>query len=428
MQRIGVLCLTLGCLLVLQACNGTTSGSGASAEINNLSDIPSLNLKDYDYSDDASESAKLAFKGAVGENSRAGCEAHALFGEATRHSQNVENFMCYIRSIHEYTSGQVDFADTGFNYYRLTFSDEEPAENEQQEGPPPVVYVRLGRDGNEVTMDVCQGDPLSRSIELRLNADGEAITGSINERHQGFDDFGPEPVEVDETMSMTVSLTPNADGELVGEFNVEFSGSFGSGILNATADPATKTNTVNGAHSFDDENFGTFDNAMAAAWTTYSTGTTSGSARAEISASFPAPTLQQCIEWGIPEEEAALYCADICYDHEGNQTAAVDGMCPFSDSISQSFDIDAANFPPDFTIISTSEHENMIAETTLLDADSADPGFDTTWDCTAGDGDFVAVDLTAADFSSCEEGNRDFDELHGICHEREQVENGQDGP
>ncbi len=419
--------------------SSTSSDSDSSAtQISNLGDLPSLDLSDYDYSDTENNTVSAKLGGlkvatkSEGDFSRAGCETLALKAEAIRFSKELQMFNCYITQVHAQSEGEVDFDDNGdWKYLHLIFSDEADAgqsqghgegpEGEHDEGPPAQVYTRFKKSGDQISMDACNeeddGD-LRKDVEVRYTT-GDAISGTIVNQFVGSDDQGNTFEDKLQIEALFEPSTENAD-ELVATFSMNFLGAWGNGVLSFSADPATLTNVISGGHSAEYEG-NEFTNRMVSRFGINDDGSVLGSARVSFNASFPAPDAQQCQQWGVPEEHLNS-CVDKCYDHEGNQTAAVDGACPFEGEITESYSIaDGESTLPDVTIIanSASPFADAVADATLPDPSTATVSFQDSWDCT---GDYLEVDVTDYDFSTCEaimEESEALNNLFDYCHSQD---------
>ncbi|MFH1018596.1 MAG: hypothetical protein V1798_10520, partial [Pseudomonadota bacterium] len=136
--------LTAGLLVMAFACSGSSSTS-TTPQLNELSDVPSLNASDYDYTLNAEAVGGLTLTrgmrsysdrpGQVGGFSRAACEGYTIKKQLFQDGQEVESFVCFIKALESANLGMTVGPDA-WNYYEIHFP-QPPGGGD--DGPPPVV-------------------------------------------------------------------------------------------------------------------------------------------------------------------------------------------------------------------------------------------------------------------------------------------------
>ncbi len=390
----------------------SSSENGVPA-LNNVSDLPSLNAADYDYSITSSASAVEGLTLRSQQNSgnafsRAACEAYQFKREMFRNAAQVESFRCYIGNLEqEFDNLSVPIDAWGF--YEIHF----PTIAEEENGPPPVVRIRVGKRNGELGMDVCQADgednAYIQSVQFRFSASEEGYSGfainryAFNREGETFLGSSREDISIvgtsrdDFTSAEFLSSNQDSNGD---NDNWQQRATF-------TATHETQTNTLSGVNSSQSPQWGNHQSRMYGQWGEDLV----GSVQYETTGQHPAPTRQDCLEWWTPppgEEDAYLEnCVNICYDEEGNSSAADENdMCTFTDDGTESFDINNEAEPPVFSLISdaSSSYFESVLDASLpqlgdLDAQTA---FTETWDCQPDD-EFIVIDATESRvISECE--------------------------
>lgn len=414
----------LGLLLFLsQGCSSSSSSStSATPSLDNLNDIPTLNVSSYDFSSGStSESnAKLSTKAiaggpSVGDFSRAGCESYTLKRQLKQDARQIDSFLCYIKKI-ESSSENMTIPTDSYNYYEMTFP-----ESQEQHGPPPNVRIRIGKFADQLRMDACipiNGE-YQHEVEFRLTASSTGYVGYVINEYQfqeGQESFqGNSKIEVDITGS-------SADDFTSAQFNAYHRDQDGQGngwqsLMTFTADAASLSNTLSGANAYQSTQWGSNSAQLYGQWGSDQI----GSVQFAVSGEYDPPSEEDCQQWGVPSEHIS-FCANKCYNENGQEVAAnSNGKCEFVFSGTESFNIDNSSTPPSFTIVddsSSSYYEGVSAQTLpeLSDIESA-VAFVNAWDCSS-EGEFVAFDGTSIPGLLDCESDRD-EELWRLCEEQD---------
>ncbi|MFH1017052.1 MAG: hypothetical protein V1798_02580 [Pseudomonadota bacterium] len=416
--------LAAGVLAMIFSCSSSSNSSSPS--LDGMSDVPSLNASDYDYSlggllNGQSNLTMRSLAGQVGGFSRAACEGYTLKKQLFTDGAQLEAFLCYIRTLEQADLGMTVSTD-GWTYYEINFP-----EHPGQDGPPSVVRVRVGKFADQLKMDACieSGGSFEREVEFRISASDSGYTGYVVNRYAGTNDQ-------DEAMTGTSRIDVTIAGTSASDFtSAEFNAyhqdqsatNSWQSQMSFTADAATATNTLAGAQAYTSTEWNGGSSALNGEWGEDLV----GSVKFQTTGSYPAPTLEKCMSWNsqMTEEQANLWCVGKCYNQNGEETPAVDGNCEFLNTGTESFSIDSSSTPPAFAIVanSSSAYYDTVNAATLLDPADLDitsqTGFVEAWDCTA-EGSFTSVDATSlADIASCEP-TRD-NEAWRMCEEQQRL-------
>lgn len=401
----------------------TNPTSGPALE--SVSDLPSLDPSNYDYSTSNAlegllksnaRNREMLAGASEGDFSRAACEGYTLKRRLFQDAQQVDSFLCYIKTLEQSSIGMTIPADQ-WAYYAIAF-----AEHSGENGPPTSVRVRIGKFANQLRMDACvpNGDSWSRDVEIQFEATETGYTGHVANTYT-FENEG-------RAMSGQSAIEVAIEGTSAQDFTSAQFNSFhqdsdvnGKGwqqLASFTADDATKINTLSGANSFESLEWGANAGSMFGEWGSDLV----GSVKFETNGEYYPPTEEQCREWGTPED-FIQFCAGKCYQ-EGQEIAVNEnGRCPYTFGGTESFSIDSSTTPPTFAVVA----DDMSAYYSVVDASTlptiadieANLGFVDEWDCEA-DISFQPVDATGiSEVESCEP-ERD-EEMWRMCEEQERA-------
>ena len=463
--------------------SGGSGGGGSTADdvaaASSVSNLPSLDVSDYDLTT-ASGTSALKIKDShvpTGEFSMAGCESNRHKDEMIRMTKELESTQCMVKQAGEL--GVITVPTNSYAYYNFT-----PPDPEDFGGPPPALKkIEEGEDFGEreferremkarmglfceddsgapadlaadgscpgtlrFKMDMCEDGSLS--MEMRYAISDSNYTGTVVHqfRHggdlEGQTEQGRITVDVDTTPTGTFDFS---SALITGTFN----GIFGEGAMSFAADADLLTNTVQGAFtsSFTDPSGNSVSNTgtIASRWE----GTT-GCAEFEGTGEFPAMSCPY-EDW-VPAEFQGQPCCILPPEERGEreQYAAPNenGNCEFHFADTEPFSIVLTDsVAGNWLVADTNAFCEEVGALEPLTAETI--SFSDNWDCLPPDGgsfdlpNFSAVDFSAGDpFEDCfedqqfaEEGGRqsicmqDFGSEKRDEHREESFEGeGPDGP
>lgn len=331
---------------------GAGGAAGGEASVATLSAVPSVDLSSYDYSASSAASSSLSAKGlsaksvslkagdGLGKNmgcigcvSRAGCEANMHKKEAIRMSQEAQLDRCHFEGME--AGGLITIPVDSYNYYKITMPEPSPEELEQMcgnipeedkkqacmEGEGPMggnMLARIGRfgtNGNELRIDMCQGDEGSESRvgEATYTASGSVYTGTIVR----IGNWGGEEEKMEFTMTVDAASVTNGVADLGSSGSAtaagKFNGGFGQGNITFTADAATASNIVSGAFaaSFNDPYTGVANSFNGKTYAQFGGVSNTGTAKFFFDGTMPAMSLDEMVgggpdvndQQGIPDDQ-----------------------------------------------------------------------------------------------------------------------------
>ncbi|MFH0799542.1 MAG: hypothetical protein V2A66_05100 [Pseudomonadota bacterium] len=328
------------------ACGGSSGGGGGSstggASVDSLSSLPSVDLSQYDSS--AGASANLAVGKSmdisktfgddmhgVGGASRAGCEQNMHKQEVFRMSQMSQLDRCYPEAMEK--AGLIPAIPTGrFAYYSVSKPPMTDAERAQMCSNIPAdrvedlaaceseaaadsagksTYLRLGKIGGELQIDMCEGSPATQVNSATYGASGTVYTAAVVRKGNfgGKSESGKFDMSVDigtggSVTDSIVTLGTNGLVSAAGAMN----GRFGSGNIsfNRIADSSVK---ITGAFA------GSFTDPFSSSVTSFSGKTyahmggspVTGCAKFEFTGNPPAMNVKDMIPFNISADDLAMF-------------------------------------------------------------------------------------------------------------------------
>lgn len=389
---------------------GGSSSGGGSTEVTGVESLPDVDLSKLDVSSSTASALKAA--AAVGEFSRAGCEANFMKEEAFRHSKLMSLFQCYMRK-----SG-VALGNEEYEHAAISIEDEFG----QFE-----ILVRVGKFP-EIKLDFCEDGALTGEVRWLLG--DNTFSGRFTEHFadEGFDEATNFEMEVVMNEGFSLDDGVSADEVSSASFDGTFIGSQGSGTMNFTYDGSGSVplNTVSGAFAFDGD-FGAFSAQMASTFDS-----DDGAAKYSVSGDMPAIDSSEMSHFGwTAAQVSSLGCTsgNYCFKNPGEEgtqisdffSCATGSTCTFADSATEAFSFGGGSW----TIVtpSSSSYYTDVDAATLPDLASASVSFVDNWDCTSPSG-FTTIDASAIDFAECDEiAGEAFEEGEGTICEQEEAEN-----
>lgn len=375
--------------------SGTSPGAASTAS---LSAVPSVDISNIDYttspssssslvledSSEGSDEAALTIKNAtdgskkglgqnlnaVGNSSRAGCEANMHKKEIKRHGkQNALDF-CYIKAMEK--AGLVSIPKDGTSAFYAVVPpkdigdkqekscDNIPKERTEEiaackkggEGPgTDGMKVRITQSGKELQIDMCEGKTPTLVNEASYSADGAKYTvkttriGTFN-GHTEKSSFDAS-IDLGTTGKVTNGIPDLGDGTATATSTMD--GGFGNGTITFAAAGASKSVTISGAFKgkFKEPRTGLETSFTGKA---YSIGDNStGCAKFSFTGSPPPMPLKDMIPFDIPDSQMDNFLQNfgtqlgLTITKANYQTI---NLCPNANASFDPGTSDASNAPP----------------------------------------------------------------------------------
>lgn len=336
------------------ACGGSSSsatpvaeeeGGAGTATVESLASLPTVDLSQYDSSTSASADLaalaqrSLGFSKRLGDNldalggfSRAGCECDMNKKEVFRQSQMCQLDRCYVEAME--TAGFITIPiitttppdSSSYAYYSITppeVSAEErvarcagiPAGRTEEraaceagnEGPGSKgIKLKIGRIGNELQIDMCEGDATLVNNEATYSASGSEYTANVTR----IGTFGGKSesskfgmtVDIGATGTVTngvVTLGDTGSVSATGQMN----GGFGSGAITFERLGSDSSNKIRGAFTggFTDPFSNTVTSFTSKVYSHFGGASATGCAKFEFTGSMPAMPCAQMLPMGIQD-------------------------------------------------------------------------------------------------------------------------------
>lgn len=338
--------MILAAVMFFAACGGSSSTTDAAGEdgagvatVQSLASLPTVDLSQYDSSTTTSANlAALAGKSfglakrmgenmqAVGNFSRAGCEANMHKKEVVRMSQMSQLDRCYPEAME--TAGFITIpSDGSYALYSIT----PPARNEEQtgnmcdgipterreerdaceagsEGPGSKgMKMKIGRIGNALQIDMCEGDA-GLVNEATYSADGSVYTADVVRigNWGGRRESNKFAMTVDLGTAGTVTngivtLGENGAVSATGQMN----GGFGSGRIIFERLGSDSSNKIKGAFAggFTDPFSGKETSFTGKVYSHFGGATATGCAKFEFTGEMPPMSCANMIPVSIPDAQ-----------------------------------------------------------------------------------------------------------------------------
>jgi len=373
------LALSIMGAVVIAGCGGGSSSSPTTptgeASVDALSNIPSLDLSEYDSSSGGNANLAVPPKSVsksvakaiekdvakafgegmrdVGGNSRAGCEANMHKKEIFRMSQQVQLDRCYPEAMEK--AGFITIPNDVYAYYRIAppEMDETQQQNmcegipadqaqekakcleEAQKGPGGGnMLMRIGRMAGALHVDMCQGDDGTEALvnESTYSANGSIYTvatthiGSWNGNQEGgkFDivlDLGTTGKVEDSVATLGTDSSLDAEGYM--------SGGFGSGHIKFQYVGTDASNKIIGGFKggFTDPTTNTASSFTGKTYARFGGSSSTGCAKYSFTGTMPGMPASMMLPYDISANDAANFY-NVLSTELGFMVTANTVLCP----------------------------------------------------------------------------------------------------
>lgn len=326
---------------------GTTGGDTTSsgADVSKVSNLPSVDLSDYDYSTTSSSNiavAKGAGAGALGSTSSAYCHVRSMANEAIRMSKQVQLDKCFALAMEEgglyaLTAGQATIVKVimpdsyeefggpegggggpgsgGPGPQNVAVVTKGPSGEEGEEefrscesetgklGGNILMKIEPNAAGDQLQISMCEGSEGSESlVNVSTFTKSAADTYTISARHCGEfcgkTDCGDFAVTLSGVQSVASGVvTLGTDGQL--SATGQFSGAFGSGRIAYSSIAKSQLNEVSGSfHASFQEQGAEATDFTDAVYSRYGGSTKTGTSKHLFNGAFPAASVAELCGFG----------------------------------------------------------------------------------------------------------------------------------
>lgn len=233
---------------LLVACGGgssgdTSSSSGETSEsgtqsilsLSQVSDLPVVDLSEFDVRAAASSAQSIISQAAVsrsqdtGDASIAGCEYDALFSELARQSAIAAAYTCYAQTAAELQS-EIKIGTDKYAYYSIAVPALSTGESV---GAASELLVRVGKFDDTLKLEMCLNDALVYHYSVTADRDALALAGTViaTASTQSYEDI--HSIAFDLTFAseddVPGSGTFSYEDVKTAQFDIAFTGSAGEG-------------------------------------------------------------------------------------------------------------------------------------------------------------------------------------------------------